>query len=177
MEDIQNVLELVRDRLAGFLRQSLDTTETVAVLSNLREGDGTVPSIAENRVVLSLANIEQSTSQSVPVRGGPPTGPGVRFPPLVLTNLYLVILANFTGERYPSGLGMISRVIGFFQDNPVLNRSNLPDLDAAIDSLSFEFVNLDATQWSLYLKMPVRPIYRRRCTGCASLPTDRLRPM
>jgi hypothetical protein len=62
MEDIQNVLELVRDRLAGFLRQSLDTTETVAVLSNLREGDGTVPSIAENRVVLSLANIEQSMS-------------------------------------------------------------------------------------------------------------------
>jgi len=153
MEDIQNVLELVRDRLAGFLRQTLDTTETLAVLSNLRDGDGTVPSIAENKVVLSLVNIEQSTSQSVPVRGGPPTGPGVRFPPLVLTNLYVLILANFMGENYPTGLGLISRVIGFMQDNPVLNHSSLPGLDAAIDSLSFEFVNLDASQWSLYLKM------------------------
>jgi hypothetical protein len=70
-----------------------------------------------------------------------------------LTNLYVLIRANFTGENYPTGLGLISRVIGFMQETPVLNHSNLPGLDAAIESLSFEFVNLDASQWSIYLKM------------------------
>lgn len=153
MEDIQSVLELVRDRLAGFLRQSLDTTETIAVLSNLRDGDGALLSVVENKVVLSLANIEHRTTQSVPVRGAPSSGPGVRFPPVVSSNLYLLILANFTGENYPTGLGLISRVIGFIQDNPVMNHSNLSGLDAAIESLSFEFVNLDASQWRLYMEM------------------------
>jgi Pvc16 N-terminal domain len=143
MEDIQNVLELVRDRLNGFLRESLQVTEDVAVLSNLREADGTQPPFVENRLVLSLAKIEQSTSNSVPVRGVP----------RVSTNLYLLILANITGERYPTGLSMISRVIGFMQDNPVLNHASLPGLDATIESLSFEFVDLDASQWSLYLEM------------------------
>ena len=122
---------------------------------------GQSPLLRKIKVVLSLVNIEQSTSQSVPVRGGPPTGPGVRFPPLVLTNLYVLILANFMGENYPTGLGLISRVIGFMQDNPVLNHSSLPGLDAAIDSLSFEFVNLDASQWSLYLKMAGCDLFTR----------------
>jgi hypothetical protein len=153
MENIQNVLESFLGRLNGFLSESLQVTEVVAVLSNLRDGDGAQPSVVENRLVLSLANIEQSTSQSVPVRGAPSSGPGVRFPPLVLTNLYLLILANFTGERYPTGLDLLSRVIGFMQNNPVLNHSNLPGLDAAIESLSFEFVNLDASQWRIYLEM------------------------
>jgi hypothetical protein len=153
MENIHNVLETFLARLNGFLSKSLQATEAVAVLSNLRDGDGTQPSVVENRLVLSLANIEQSTSQTVPVRGGPSSGPGVRFPPLVLTNLYLLILANFTGERYPTGLELLSQAIGFIRDNPVLNQSNTPGLDTAIESLSLEFVNLDASQWTHYLEM------------------------
>ena len=153
MENIHNVLETFLARLNGFLSKSLQATEAVAVLSNLRDGDGTQPSVVENRLVLSLANIEQSTSQTVPVRGGPSSGPGVRFPPLVLTNLYLLILSNFTGERYPTGLELLSQAIGFIRDNPVLNQSNTPGLDTAIESLSLEFVNLDASQWTHYLEM------------------------
>jgi hypothetical protein len=148
MEDIQSVLEVFRDRLNGFLTQSLQLTEPVVVLSNLRDVDGAVPSAVENKIVLSLANIEQNLSQSAPVRGVPSGGR-----PLILTNLYLLILAHFTDDRYPTGLGLISRIIGFLQDNPVFNHSSMPGLDAAVDSLSFEFVNLDATQWSLYLEM------------------------
>jgi hypothetical protein len=152
MEDIQSVLELVRFRVDGILRESLQLSEAVAVLSNLRDGDGTSPALIENKLVLSLANIEQSTIQSVPIRGVPSSGQGSR-PPAVLTNLYLLILANFTGERYPTGLRLISQVIGFMENNPVWNHSDLPGLDATIESLSFEFVNLDASQWSFYLQM------------------------
>jgi len=151
MEDIQNILEVVRFRLDGFLRESLQLPEAVAVLSNLRDADGTSSAIVENKLVLSLANIEQSTIQSLPIRGGPSGGQGAR--PFVATNLYLLILANFTGENYPTGLGLISRVIGFMDNNPILSHADIPGLDAAIESLSFEFVNLDASQWSLYLQM------------------------
>ncbi len=152
MEDIQNVLQVIRDRLNGFLRQSLQLTEDIAVLSNLKNADGSQSPFVANKIVLSLANVEQTTNQAAPVRGVPASGPGERAP-FVLTNLYLLILANFTGERYATGLGMISRVIGFFQDNPVLNHANLPGLDAAIDNLSVDFINLDASQLSLNMEM------------------------
>jgi hypothetical protein len=153
MENIQSALELFRDRLNGFLTESLKLTEVAVVLSNLRDADGGQPPMVENRIVLSLTNIEQNINQSVPVRSVPSGGQDARSPPFASTNLYLLVLANFTGERYPNGLGLISKVIGFLQDNPIFNRSNLPGLDATIESLSFEFVNLDAAQWSLYLEM------------------------
>jgi hypothetical protein len=65
-------------------------------------------------------------------------------PPPLYINLFLLFFANFSEKNYPMGLGMISRTIAFFQENPYFNHQNLPDLPAPIDNLAFEFSNLDA---------------------------------
>lgn len=153
MQNIQSVLELFRDRLNGFLRGSTQQTEDLVVLSNLVNADGTRASITADKIVLSLSNIEQMTTLSSSTQAVSSGNPGAHFSPPVFTNLYLLIFANFADESYPIGLDLISRVIGYLQDNPIFDQSNLPGLDPAIEKLSFEFVNLDASQWSHYLRM------------------------
>jgi hypothetical protein len=77
--------------------------------------------------------------QSGPVEAG---RVGVVAPPLYV-DLFVLFYANFADRNYIEGLTMISRVIAFFQQNPVFTRDNLPDLDPVIDKLRFEFTNLD----------------------------------
>jgi hypothetical protein len=157
MENIQSVLELFRNRLNSFLAEALHLNEDVVVLSNLTASDGASSPQVAGKVVLSLANIEQNMTLSPSVRGvssGHSVSSGQdALPPPVFSDLYLLVLANFGEGNYPSGLNLISRVIGFVRDNPIFTQSNLPGLDPAIDRLSFEFVNLDASQWSHYLRM------------------------
>jgi Pvc16 N-terminal domain len=153
MQNIKNALELFRDRLNGFIRGATQRNEDVVVLSNLMNSDGARALVAQDKIVLSLANIHLSTNPTISTRGVSSGDEDARFSPPVFTDLYLLILANFATGSYSCGLDLISRVIAFVQDNPVLDHSNVPGLDHDIDSLSFEFVNLDASQWSHYLRM------------------------
>ncbi|GAC1415370.1 MAG: hypothetical protein NVSMB62_02890 [Acidobacteriaceae bacterium] len=145
MVNIQNVLERVRETLDGFLKESMQGTEDFVVLSNLVNSDGTRSSNTTNKIVVSLANIEQ-ISVAAGIRG-----PQVS--PSVTTDLYVSIFAKFEDGWYAVGLDLIARVMGYLQSHPILGRSDNPGLDAGIERLSFEFVNLDAAQWSDYLRM------------------------
>jgi hypothetical protein len=145
MNLIQDSLELIRDRLNEYFQVADPSPDAWVTLSNLIDQDGQIVNDTRNKVVIFLANIQHDTTISTWNPAAPvSSGRFVMLPPPIYINIYLLLFANFSGHNYPQGLGMISRTIQFFQENPYFDHSNLPGLPEPIDKLAFEFTNLDA---------------------------------
>jgi hypothetical protein len=144
MAMIQTTLELIREKLNDRLMAEDRRSEDWVILSNIVGLNGEPFPEARDKVVICLANIqsEEVTSAYLPGAAVGSAGPGLVALPLYI-DLFVLFYANFEGRNYPEGLGVISRTIAFFQENPVFTRDNLPMLDGRIDKLQFEFTNLD----------------------------------
>ena len=124
-------------------KNNFQLIEDVVVVSNLVELDGSVAPNANNKLVLTLANIEKDT---LPFRANNlARGRDERLlqtsPPLFV-NLYLMMSANFGAGNYTEALKYISQAIGFFQQRPVFDQHNSPGLDKRIDKLVLDIENL-----------------------------------
>ncbi len=73
-------------------------------------------------------------------------------PPLYI-DLFILFIANFYDRNYVQGLGMISRTISFFQQNPWFTRDTLPALGPGIDKITMEFTNLDLLEVNYLMGM------------------------
>jgi hypothetical protein len=151
---ISAALSHMAHQLNQQFRINFQLAEDVAVVSNLVELDGSVTPNANNKLVLTLVNVEKDT---VPYR---PSG-GVRGlddrllqnnAPLFL-NLYVMVSANFGAGNYTEALKYISQAVAFFQMKPVLDQRNSPGLDRRIDRLVLDIENLPIPDlnnlWSL----------------------------
>mgnify|MGYP001827120649 CR=1 FL=1 len=126
-----------------YLMRSYDLHEDVVVVSNILEQDGTVAAHVDNKIVVSLVNIEKdshplsqpnisaSTTSRIPVTNLP-----IHF------NLYLMFASYFSGSNYPAGLKFLSNTISYFQGQSVFDHQNSPDLDRNIDKLVLDIQNL-----------------------------------
>ena len=124
-------------------KNNFQLIEDVVLVSSLMELDGSVTPNANNKLVLTLVNIEKDT---MPVHtGAAARSRDDRFlqyaPPLYL-NLYLMMSANFGAGNYTEALKYISQAIGFFQQRPVFDQHNSPGLDKRIDKLVLDIENL-----------------------------------
>jgi hypothetical protein len=135
-------------------KSSFQLMEDVVVVSNLVELDGSVAANVNNKLVLTLANIEKDT---LPFRSGNNArGSDERLlqhsTPLYV-NLYLMMSANFGAGNYTEALKYISHAIAFFQQRPMFDQHNSPGLDARIERLVLEIENLPIANlnnlWSL----------------------------
>jgi hypothetical protein len=146
MGAIQTTLELIRQKLNEFFSNADPREEDWVILSNIIDHEGHQYEQAKDKVVMFLANIQHETTISTYNRAMPVKGDqyAIVAPPLYI-NLFVLFFANFYDRSYPEGLGMISRTISFFQQNPCFTHENLPGLDTIIDKLTFEMSNLDAT--------------------------------
>ena len=154
MANIQTTLELVRRRLNEFFRNAEPRTEDWVILSDIADHEGHPHEDAKNKLVMMLANIQHETivstyNPTVPAGGNRYS---VVAPPLYI-DLFVLFFANFYGKHYPDGLGVISRTISFFQQNPWFTHQNLPGLDPVIDKLTFEITNLDLVDLSYLMGM------------------------
>ena len=68
--------------------------------------------------------------------------------PALHVDAYILVAANFTDSNYEVGLSLLSMVISFFQEAPVLTHGNAPSLPPELDKLVIEFVSLDFSQLS-----------------------------
>lgn len=131
------------------LMRSFGLNEDVVVVSNVLEQDGTVATNVNNKIVLSLVNIEkdsaamaqQSSSASSALRAVV-TNPPIHF------NLYLMFASYFSGSNYQEGLKFISQAISYFQGQSVFDQQNSPGLDRNISKLVMDIYNLDITDLS-----------------------------
>lgn len=151
---IRSTLELVCAKLDAFFQASNPRAEEWVLLSNVVDHEGRVHEQTKNKIVVTLAGIQQETiisthQRAIPIGGGQY---GVVSPPLYV-NLLVLFVANFGDSNYKDGLGMISSTMGFFQQNPYFTHDNMPDLDPAIDKLTMEMTSLDLTQSNYLMGM------------------------
>ena len=148
---LQSTLDQLRARLEAALQISDPRDEEWVALTNPVDLDGSVLEMARNKIVMMLAGL-----QSDPTVGNfPATIPaaGARVTPPLHLNAFVVLLANFTGSDYPTGLRMISRTIAFLHQNPFFIPDPLPGSPAEVDNIVLDFVNLDLEQTSDLMAM------------------------
>ncbi len=136
-------------QLNQYLMKVYGLNEDVVVISNILEQDGSVSTHINNKIVVSLVNIEKD---SIPFRqqtAGPAgaTRSLVTARPLYF-NLYLMMASYFSGSNYREGLKFISTTLCYFQAQPVFNQQNSPGLDSGIEKLILEIENLDLNNLS-----------------------------
>jgi hypothetical protein len=145
---IKRVLELIQKQLNGFL-QNIDVPgDQWVVLSNVVNHEGHPYEDAQGKIVMFLANITHETTVSTyhsTARAKSGGGYVAVQPPLYI-DLFVLFFANFYDRQYSEGLRMISRIVGFFQQNPIFTHDTMPDLDPSIDKLTIEMVNLDLVE-------------------------------
>ncbi|PCJ21787.1 MAG: hypothetical protein COB04_02380 [Gammaproteobacteria bacterium] len=133
----------IHKNLNQYLQASFDEQQDVVVVSNVTEHDGSPVAYANNRLVLSLIRIEKDTFPQAKPPGQPMGHDGKR---LLHFNLYILLMANFSGERYSEGLEMMSSCIRYFQRTPYYDHGNSPDLDRSIEKLILDVENIDFDQ-------------------------------
>ena len=133
---IYEALSVLAREMNEYFRNKLKVSEEKVVLSPLVNQDGTVAIPGENKVIITLVNIEK---EPLAINNNVNTGrPGNKAAPSLSINLYLMFSAYFTAANYSESLRFISFVIGFLQEKNVFTAANTPKLDSGIEKLSFE---------------------------------------
>ncbi len=134
---INKALVFIKNTVNQNLKNHFVLDENIAVLNHLVEQDGSVPQKNQNKMVLSLINLEHETNQPYAGRYRhlnssriESVSPAVRF------NMDLLFTASF--DDYEESLKFLNSTIEFFQANSSLNRSSNSDIPDGIDMLNFE---------------------------------------
>lgn len=136
---IYESLSCIVDEMNEHFRNRLKINEQKVVLSALVNQDGTIAIQGENKIVVTLINIEKetvnSTSQKAP-------GTFSNSSPSININLFVLVSAFFNQGNYSEALRFLSFTLGYFTHKPVFNHANTPLLDNKINKLSFELVDM-----------------------------------
>jgi hypothetical protein len=166
MAILQSTLDQLRARLEAALQIAVPRAEPWVALTNPVDPDGRVVESARNKMVMVLVGLQsEPVTRNLPTPATPGDAPPLRL------DVSVLLMANFTGSNYPTGLGMLSHTITFFHENPVF----LPDPAAGQsgEPIVVEFVNLDLEQTNelmamLDLKYLPAAVYRMRGLAFAS---------
>jgi len=147
---IDTAINHIAKNVNQHLMRTFGLNEDVVVVSNILEQDGTVATHVNNKIVVSLVNIEEESvlrnRQAPPARSA--GARAVVTSPPIHVNLYLMFASYFSGSNYQEGLKFISNTIFYLQGQSVFNQHNSPGLDPGIDKLTMEMHNLDITDLS-----------------------------
>ncbi len=145
---IHHIISVINTQLNEYIRNELNISEEMVIVSSLMDIKGNANMQIENKVCLFLQNIEE---EKIAKSGGFQANAGMA-PPMYV-NLYLVFAANFPDPNYIESLRYVSMIIEFFQGHSVFDRSNTPMLSSNIDKVTLDYVNLDFNElnnlWSL----------------------------
>lgn len=150
---IDEVLRQVVGSMNQFFKTRYGVNEDTVVLSGLVNADGTPALLQDNRVVVTLLNIEPEKVTSLmgnQFTGGGKTS-GVN--PPVYVNLHVLFSGYFPGSNYAEALRFISGVIAFFQANVSMQRTDSGAQPPEMDKIVFEmqkFTYLELNQvWGM----------------------------
>jgi len=142
---IYESLSCLTDEINQYFRNKLKTAEDTVVLSGIVDQDGSVAIQGENKIVVTLVNIEKEVvgaSNGGRISGGTLANQS----PTLNINLYVLFSAYFKAGNYSEALRFLSFVIAYFQYKNVFTRANTPKLDAGIDKLIFEMASIPPEQ-------------------------------
>lgn len=140
---IFEALSCVTEDVNEHLRNKLRISENKVILSGIANQDGSLAIKDENKLVVTLVNLENDTTgQSNRVGGASKTLAHVATD--ININLYVLFSAYFSSNNYPESLRFLSFLIAYFHNKSVFNKSNTPSLDDRIEKLIFKMENLKA---------------------------------
>lgn len=147
---IYEALSCMTDEINEYFKNKLRISEEKIVLSGIVNQDGTIAIQGENKIIATLINIEKETAgNNSTLRGA---GVFSSATPPVNINLYVLFSAYFSANNYPESLRFLSFIIAYFQHKSVFNRSNTPGMDAKIEKMVFEIVDMNpdalSNMWS-----------------------------
>ncbi|MDP4209280.1 MAG: DUF4255 domain-containing protein [Bacteroidota bacterium] len=138
---IYEALSCLTEEMNEYFRNKLKINEEKIVLSGLVNQDGSIAIQEENKIIITLVNIEKETAQKGNGKSLSTTF-GNQAPPLRL-NIYVLFSAYFSSGNYPEALRFLSFIIAYFQHKTVFNQSNTPGLDPKIEKLTFEITDVN----------------------------------
>jgi hypothetical protein len=146
---IDKTLGFLLDRLNATLTRQFPGSEPHAVSAAL--GAAGTPAV-DNKIVLSIVNIERETGTQSPVQVRADAKGFNRTSQPLNVNLLVLVAANF-GDNYGEALKLLSGGLDFFQSLPIMTPANSPAFPAGLDKLSVELVNLSIGElnslWSI----------------------------
>ena len=142
---IYQSLHFTNKLLGQFLNNRFRLDEDKIVLNYLVDPNGSIPKLNQNKVVLSLINIEKETNQPFYIRNQKlESGNYSSFNPVERYNLDLLISCNF--DDYDESLKFLDAIIYFFQINNYLDASSSSALPEGLSKLEFEYEKISYHQ-------------------------------
>lgn len=138
---VYEALSFITDELNSYLKSKTGLSEDRAQLSNLVNQDGSVALKDQNKIVVSLVNVQEEKLASSSTAINNMKNLSSANPPICL-NLYVLFSCLFSGELKEEALKFLSMLIGFFQSNSVFDNQSYPELDSNIDKISMQIQNL-----------------------------------
>jgi hypothetical protein len=141
---IDKVLGFLLDRLNAALQHQYPSGEPHAVSAGL---GGPEAATLENKIVLSIANIERETGTQTPVNVRPDATGFNRTSAPLNVNLLILVTANF-GDNYGEALKLLSAALSFFQSSAVMTPTSASAFPVGLERLTVELVNLSIQELS-----------------------------
>ncbi len=135
---ISKALQYTCDALDQFLKNRLALDESKVLLNNVTDNTGTVPQANQNKVVISLINIEKETSRPYyHVRNQKMSdGSFSDINPPERYNLDILLSSSF--DDYGESLKFLDACILFFQMNILLDKTSFSNIPEGLDKLHFD---------------------------------------
>lgn len=136
---IYETLEIIKDQVSRYLEQKT-TDANLVVPENISKHDNPENNTKNDKVVLSLLNIEEETTLKNHPNVKIKNGKAIYKNAPVNLNLFALFSAN--RNTYSRSLAVISHIIGFFQSKKIFTQVNTP-LNPAIpilDTKEFRFI-------------------------------------
>lgn len=140
---IYDALLCITEEINEYFSAKLKINEDKVVLSGIINQDGTIAAPGENKILLTLINIErENIGKSNAVRNSMKTG--AHTSAAMNIHLYVLFSAYFGGNNYAEALRFLSFIISYLQNKSVFTKSNTPKMGDNLEKLIFEMENLPA---------------------------------
>ena len=130
---IYEVLQTLTDNLNIYFRTKLKIQEDKAVLSAIVNQDGTIALQSENKVLITLLNIEREPFSA--------SGHNIGRQKLSL-NIFVIFCCHFSNSNYSEAIRFLDLIITYFEENYTLEAQNIYDGNNKI-KIEIETSNLD----------------------------------
>ena len=137
---IQNALVFIKKKLDQYLVNSFELDESITVLNHLVEQDGSFPQKNQNKIVITLINLDYQTHKQFNTnhqRLDDNSFAKINTP--VQFNMDVLCTASF--DDYEEALKFLNATINFFQNYYSFNNKTNPDIPDGIQQLSLEIAN------------------------------------
>ncbi len=142
---IEKALQFTQSTLNQYIVNKLGLDDTKVVINSLVDSNGIVPTKNENKVVLSLINVERETAKPFYIRHKKQTdGNYSHFQTVERYNLYLLCTSNF--DDYRETLKFLDELILFFQVHASIDSSSFSNIPSGLDKLEFEIEKINYLQ-------------------------------